>query len=170
MEADEEQRRLKRQGANMRSMRERKGISQTELARLMSERGKPWHQSTVYRVESGIQPLTLTETEDLAEILRSTVVAFTYEPAEIGEAQIVYDAGTYVVQAWDAVAEAVFMLMIRRSRAGSTIRQHRKSGYERVQAAIEDVRARLREHPLEEAIWEGITRYEHRGERAGEEG
>ena len=159
------ERRVKRQGANLRSLRERKGISQAALAQQMSERGKPWHQSTVYRVESGIQALQLDETEYLAEILGSTVTAFTWEPAEINESRLVYDAGTQVKIAWDAVAEAVFELMIHRSRAGSTIRQHRGSKYERVQDAIEDVRARMREYPLDEAVWAGIDRYGHRHER-----
>ena len=124
----------------------------------------------MHRVESGIQPLTLTETEDLAKILGSTVNAFTWEPAEINESRFVYDAGTQVKLAWDAVAEAVFELMIHRSRAGSTIRQHRHSKYERVQDAIEDVRARMREYPLDEAVWAGIDRYGHRHERGQEEG
>lgn len=157
-------------GGNLRAMRERKGMSQADLARAMTEQGKPWHQQTVTEAEAGRRPLRLSETKTLSQILDSTVMAFTWEPAEINESRLVYDAGTRVKLSWEAVAEAVFMLMISRSRAGRTIRQHRRSKYQRVHAAIEDVKARLREHPLDEAVWEGITRYEHRGERGQEEG
>jgi transcriptional regulator with XRE-family HTH domain len=157
-------------GGNLRAMRERSGMSQADLARAMTERGKPWHQQTVTEAEAGRRPLRLSETKTLSQILGTTVTAFTWEPAEINESRLVYDAGTQVKLAWEAVAEAVFLLMIHRSRAGSTIRQHRHSKYERVQAAIEDVKARMREHPLDEAVWEGITRYERRGERGQEEG
>ena len=152
-------------GGNLRAMREGRGMSQADLARAMTERGKPWHQQTVAETEAGKRPLRLGEVVDLAEILRTTVAAFTWLPAEISESRLVYDAGTQVKMAWDALADAVFMLMIRRRIAGSTIRQHRHSGYGRVQAAVEDVKARLREHPLDEAIWAGITKYERRGER-----
>jgi transcriptional regulator with XRE-family HTH domain len=60
-------------GANLRALREDNGISQPELARRMVERGWPWHQSTVYRTESGRQPLKLGEAVDLARILGVTV-------------------------------------------------------------------------------------------------
>lgn len=56
-------------GANLRTLRERNEMSQPELARRMVERGWPWHQSTVYRTESGRQPLKLGEAVDLAQIL-----------------------------------------------------------------------------------------------------
>lgn len=157
-------------GSNMRAMRERKGMSQADLARAMTERGRPWHQQTVAETEAGKRPLRLNETVDLAEILGSVVAAFTWDPAEINESRLVYDAGTQVKLSWEAVAEAVFTLMIRRSRAGSTIRQHRHSKYERVHAAVEDVKARMREHPLDEAVWEGIARYERRHEHGQQEG
>jgi transcriptional regulator with XRE-family HTH domain len=157
-------------GANLRAMRERKGLSQAALARTMTERGKPWHQQTVAETEAGTRPLRAAEVKTLSQILGSPVAAFYWDPAEVSESQLVYDAGTDVVRSWEAVAEAVFTLMIHRSRAGSVLRQHRRSGYERVKAAIEDVKWRLRECPLEEAIWKGIDLYEHRGERGEGEG
>jgi transcriptional regulator with XRE-family HTH domain len=157
-------------GGNLRAMRERKGMSQADLTQAMTERGHRWHQQTVAETESGKRPLRLGETVDLAAILGTVVAAFTWEPAEINESRLVYDAGTDVVRAWEAVAQAVFELMIRRRRAGSVIRQHRGSGYERVQDAVQDVKARLREHTLEDGIWAGIGRYERRGEQAGEGG
>jgi transcriptional regulator with XRE-family HTH domain len=151
-------------------MRERKGISQAELARLMNERGRPWHQATVYRAETGSQPMTLSEIEDLAAIFGSTVMAFTWDPAEITESRMVYDAGTRVKRAADEVAKAVFYLMVARSRAGRTIIQHRRSKWDRVQDAIEDVKDRLRTYPLDAAVWDGIRKYDERNAPEGGEG
>ena len=70
-----------RLGTNVRALRERKGISQAKLAELMTERGWPWHQSTVYRVESGKQTVGFSEAVDLAEILRTSLDRFTWGSA-----------------------------------------------------------------------------------------
>jgi Helix-turn-helix len=44
-------------------------MSQTELARQLQERGLPFHQQTVQRVEKGERPLRLNEAYAIAEIL-----------------------------------------------------------------------------------------------------
>ncbi|MBA9003695.1 helix-turn-helix domain-containing protein [Thermomonospora cellulosilytica] len=50
------------------------GLSQTELARRMADRGFPWHQVTVSRTESGERPIRLDEAAALAGILGLPVV------------------------------------------------------------------------------------------------
>lgn len=42
---------------NMRILRKRAGLSQGDLAQQMAERGRPWHQTTVSRIERGSQEL-----------------------------------------------------------------------------------------------------------------
>ena len=42
---------------NMRTLRKRAGLSQGDLAQQMAERGRPWHQTTVSRIERGTQEL-----------------------------------------------------------------------------------------------------------------
>ncbi len=44
-----------------RAYREVAGWSQAELANRMQERGHPWHQATVYKVEDGRRPVRLAE-------------------------------------------------------------------------------------------------------------
>ena len=44
-------------------------MSQADLATGMVSRGHPWYQSTVYRIEHGLQPLNARELPDLAAIL-----------------------------------------------------------------------------------------------------
>lgn len=58
---------------NMRMLRERRGVSQTEFARRANERGLSFHQPTVQRIERGERPLKLTESLVIAELLGSTI-------------------------------------------------------------------------------------------------
>ena len=45
----------------LKELRQRSNRSQGDIAREMAERGWPWHQATVYKVESGSRPLRLGE-------------------------------------------------------------------------------------------------------------
>jgi len=53
----------------VRTWRELHGLTQTELAQRMEERGHRWHQATVYKVEDGRRPTRLAEAVALAEVL-----------------------------------------------------------------------------------------------------
>jgi len=48
-------------------------MSQTELARQLQERGLPFHQQTVQRIESGQRPVRLNEAFTIAEVLGSNL-------------------------------------------------------------------------------------------------
>lgn len=63
--------------ANFRAAREQAGLSQRQVADQMRERGLPWHQQTVYRLESGEQPVKLREAEHLAAIVGTEASALT---------------------------------------------------------------------------------------------
>ncbi|WP_238384592.1 helix-turn-helix transcriptional regulator [Segeticoccus rhizosphaerae] len=54
-------------------LRERKGWTQTDLAREMKERGFPFHQQTIQRIEDGKRPVRLDEAYALAELLDSEI-------------------------------------------------------------------------------------------------
>ncbi len=57
-------------GANIRVLRERKGLSQVALARAMVDRGLTvWRQTTVSRVEKGDRQLYVNEMRALDEII-----------------------------------------------------------------------------------------------------
>lgn len=55
----------------MRDQREAKGWSQTEFAKRLSDRGLPFHQTTVQRIENGRRPLKLAEALVIAEVLET---------------------------------------------------------------------------------------------------
>ena len=156
-----------RLGANVRVLRERKDMSQAELARLMTERGWPWHQSTVYRVESGKQTVSFDEAVDLAAILQTSLDRFTWTQPEAGATEYVYAAGTRVVRTSEDVAVAVHMLLSALATAERVVETTKDSKYPRVHEAREDTIHRIENYGLDVSVTEGIRRYE---ERFGEDG
>ena len=64
--------------ANLREQRELKKMSQGELARRMVERGFPYYQQTVRRVEDGRRKVSVGEAAALASILGTTVERLTW--------------------------------------------------------------------------------------------
>ena len=152
--------------ANLRALRERAGMSQSALAAAMAERGRPWHQSTVYRVEAGKQPVSFGEATDLAAILRTSLDRFTWSTPEASETEFVQAAGTRVRVSYEDVAVAVCRLLADIAAAERVIASSAGSRWPRVREALEDTAARVREYGLEAAISEGIGRYD---ERHGEE-
>jgi len=161
---------------NLRALRERAGMSQRDLAEAMTERGRPWHQSTVYRVESGKQELSFAEVYALAAILDTSTDRFTWSSPEATATEMVYAAGARLRQRYEQVAEAVHRLLAGQETAWRILAEHEGSGWPRADEAIEDVRARTRDYSLDYAIAEGVRRHEEpdgEGEpdrRGGEEG
>lgn len=64
-------------GGNLKMVREARGLTQTALAKKMAERGFPFHQMTISRIESGERPPRLSEAIALAEIVETTVEHLT---------------------------------------------------------------------------------------------
>lgn len=71
-------------GANVRHARERANLSQSEVARLMSEAHVPgFHQTTVARIEKGERPLRLAEALELTLILGVSLTDLLRLPEEL---------------------------------------------------------------------------------------
>jgi transcriptional regulator with XRE-family HTH domain len=58
-----------RVGANVRWFRKAAGVSQSELAQRLAERGFPFSQTTVVKTEQGVRPLKFEEAVAISEIL-----------------------------------------------------------------------------------------------------
>jgi transcriptional regulator with XRE-family HTH domain len=151
-----------RLGANLRALREEKGMSQSALAAEMTERGHPWHQQTVTRVEAGRQSVRFGELEQLAEILRTSVDRFRWTQPEASATEYVYSAGTRVVRSADDVANAVCRLLGDLAAAERTLAMTEETPYPRAQEARRDTAERVKAHGLDDAVDEGIRRYEER--------
>src|SRR5215217_1200675 len=58
-----------RVGANLQLHRKAKGYSQSDLAGLLEQRGLPFQQQTILKIEKGARPLKLEEASVIAGIL-----------------------------------------------------------------------------------------------------
>jgi transcriptional regulator with XRE-family HTH domain len=58
-----------RVGANLQLHRKAKGYSQSDLAGLLEQRGLPFQQQTILKIEKGARPLKLEEASAIADIL-----------------------------------------------------------------------------------------------------
>jgi transcriptional regulator with XRE-family HTH domain len=155
---------------NLRALREAAGMSQGALASAMAERGWPWHQSTVYRVESGRQGVKFAEAVDLADILATSLDRLTWSSAEASQAEFVYAAGTEVRLSAEKVSAAVHHLLSAVARAERVLAETAGSTLPRVHAAWEDTYARVANYGLEEAVAEGTRRRRARGHKEDGDG
>ena len=148
-------------GENVRKNRERKELSQGDVAREMAARGWPWHQSTVYKVEHGTRRTEAFEVVDLAEILGVPMSNLFWPPAEVNEAGMVELAIVRLRRAWNETADASRTLLAARGWAERTLAQSAGSKYQRVRDTCAELEAELGEETLETAFAEGIYRYEN---------
>ena len=116
-------------GANVRYLREHASVSQTELARRMAERGWPWHQATVYRVETGKQPVRFDEALDLADLLGVTLDRLTWAIGEAAEEELATFAITSLRERMQEAAVAVARLSVARTVAESRAKAAADSDY-----------------------------------------
>jgi transcriptional regulator with XRE-family HTH domain len=149
-------------GVNLRSLREAKGISQAALAKLMSEKGFAWHQSTVARVERGAQPLRAAELAAAAGILGTTMDRFAWTGAEANEAAMVYGAAGALRVRRHEIVLAVQALLAAREHAERILATSGTSSYQRVLDACTELAADLEDHDLDDAVDEGIAAWENR--------
>lgn len=78
-------------GQELRRLRLARGWSQKEeAAHLEAATGRPWHQTTVARIEAGTRPLRVNELAEFAELLGVTVphLLFEHISLEAAEAEI----------------------------------------------------------------------------------
>jgi transcriptional regulator with XRE-family HTH domain len=154
-------------GMNLRTLREQAGMSQTDLAAAMTERGFSWHQQTVGRLEAARQSVRLGEAEALTEILRTSLDRFTWGSAEANETQFTYAAGTRVRMQYEVVADAIRDHRAFTAAAERLLARPPATDSPRVKAAREDVAMRREEYSPDNAIAEGVRRYEYpNGEEA----
>lgn len=143
-------------------------MSQEKLALEMMARGWPWRQQTVTKIENGQRMVRFGEAVALTGIFGVSVERFTWPSQESDQTEQLDEAGAVLRRSYEAVAEAVFRLLIDQQSAERALAGSADSKYERVQKARREVAARLQEYSLDKATEEGVSRYDNRGE--GEEG
>src|ERR1700760_1636093 len=74
--------------AAVREARERRKMSQGELARRMADRGFPYYQQTVRRIEDGRRKVSVGEAKSLAQILETTIDQLPWPTQEASAAAL----------------------------------------------------------------------------------
>lgn len=152
-------------GANVRYLREHASISQTELARRMAEHGWPWHQSTVYRVESGRQPVRFEEAVDLADLLGTTLDRLTWAIGEAAEQELVDGALNRLRHSIVDAVEALTQFYAARARARRAARDAAASDYAHVREAAAPMNDELLHATIDGVLAAAQARWEElRGE------
>ena len=148
-------------GENVRKNRERKEMSQVDVAREMTAHGWPWHQSTVYKIEHGTRRTEAFEVLDLAEILGVPMAHLFWPPAEVNESAMVNRSIGILRRSWHETAEAVHRLASARAYAERTLAQSEGSEYQRVRDTCAELVIELGEHTIKSAVDEGLYRHKH---------
>jgi transcriptional regulator with XRE-family HTH domain len=139
-------------GANVRYLREHASISQVELARRMTERGWPWHQSTVYRVETGKQPVRFDEALDLADLLGVTLDRLTWAIGEAAEEEVARHAIDGLRERMQQAAMAITWLRIAQSAAKSRAAIASNSDYPHIRELADDIQRDLQSVNLDAVL------------------
>lgn len=148
-------------GENIRKNRERKEMSQVDVAREMTARGWQWHQSTVYKIEHGTRRTEAFEVLDLAEILGVPMAHLFWPPAEVNETAMVDRSIGMLRRAWHETAQAAQRLLAARAAGERTLAQSGASKYQRVRDTCAELKLDLDEHTLEAAFDEAQYRHEN---------
>lgn len=167
---DEAERRL---AANLRTLRERRGISQVKLAQEMVARDWPWRQQTVARVENGQRMIRLGEAVALASILSVSLGYLTQPGSDAIEVEKIRGAGVRLRESCEAVAAAVCRLLDeQRTAKRLQVLNAGVQGDDFIEVALVQLRGWMRECTVDNAILKGRRRFTDLGEKqgGGEEG
>jgi transcriptional regulator with XRE-family HTH domain len=165
---DEAERRF---AANLRVLRERRGISQARLAQEMLARQWPWRQQTVARLENGQRMLRFGEAIALASILGVSLDRFTRPGSEVIEMEKIRAASARLRESYDAVAAAVCRLLDeQRTAQRLRVLNDQVRGGDLVDVAMVELRGWMRECTVDKAILKGRRRFKELDEKRDDSG
>jgi transcriptional regulator with XRE-family HTH domain len=148
-----------RLAVNLRMLREGKPMSQADLARQMTALGHPWHQSTVYRVETGKQVVSYGEAGDLARIFGVQRERFAAGTAESDALEKTISAAADLGAGAKYVARFVHGLLTARANAEKVLAETDGATWPRVRTMRDLIAEDLDKHTLDAAIAEGARRH-----------
>jgi transcriptional regulator with XRE-family HTH domain len=105
--------------ANLREARESRGMSQYALAQEMHNRGWPWRQQTVTRVETGQRMVRLGEATAIAEILRVPLDRLIQPTGESRDAELLSEWIQRAQTAFREIISATAELITTRDKLSS---------------------------------------------------
>jgi transcriptional regulator with XRE-family HTH domain len=114
---------------NVRETRERLKLSQGELARRMAERGFPFYQQTIRRIEEGRRKVSVGEGKALGQILGTPMERLTWPGREASAAALLDMVSANAHQAHDEIFKWTGTLLWALAQLGTTIREAERDDY-----------------------------------------
>ena len=149
-----------RLAANIRALREYQGISQAALAQAMRDRGHPWHQPTVHRVELGRQPVEIPEAIGLAAILGVPLDRLFWLTGENAAQAVAEQAVTRLRESAEQAAASLARLYAARHSAELAAREGGKAKYGRVRGTVRAIEGELEDATVQNVLAESSRRWE----------
>lgn len=142
----------------MKALREKQGLTQTDVARRLRERGLSFHQSTVAKVETGERPIRLDEAYAIADALGSQVGDMARGGAPAAAEWEVKDAYEETMASYERLVNAVVSFEENRGALGDILARLLEDGL------VGETSAALYAAPLDatpvDAVTEALTRLE----------
>jgi transcriptional regulator with XRE-family HTH domain len=151
---------------NIRQTRERLKLSQGEIARRMADRGFPFYQQTIRRIEEGRRKVSVGEAKAIAEILDTTVDQLTASVPEADAALAVTVASMSVRASARKVSRAVAALLGARVAAEKVLADTDGAQWAGVQEMREELAKELRAYTLDGSVEYGVM--VHRAKQDGD--
>lgn len=94
-------------GRNLRTLREARGMTQAELASAVTERGLPFRQQTIVKIEQGHRPLRLREAHEIASALDLDIADLVVEEFVLDMVALLASHTRSAYDAWGALHKSV---------------------------------------------------------------
>ncbi|WP_170970335.1 helix-turn-helix domain-containing protein [Nocardioides jishulii] len=120
-------------GKNLEKLRKARDLTQTDLAARVAERGVPFRQQTVVKIEKGQRSLKLREVKAVANALEVGVETLVAEESVMDWSAVLMRHTGDVEAAWEVLHEAALSLIRKKMALQFTL-----DGIERTEVHVED--------------------------------
>ena len=156
---------------NIRETRERLKLSQGELARRMAERGFPYYQQTIRRIEEGRRKVSVGEAKAIAQILRTTMDRLTWPGQEASAAALLDERIAAASYSYHEIIVWTSNLLFAQRRLAVTVEEIERAAFrekEKFREILAKAHEVLRLAP-DAAIQEGARQESPADEETGDE-
>lgn len=130
-------------GSAVATYRALEGLSQSDLAKRLQERGIPLAQQTVAKIEAGTRPLKLTEAAEIAEALRVTVPDLLHPGDVVAAREMLLHTADAVRTYKEELSAAVWKYEHARVSAAAVVARGRLMPDPRYRSEVEELRRLL---------------------------
>jgi transcriptional regulator with XRE-family HTH domain len=135
---------------NVRETRERLKLSQGEVARRMAERGFPFYQQTIRRIEEGRRKVSVGEAKALGQILKTPMERLTWPRREAEAAEVLDILIGGARHAWQDIGRNTEELLHCQAQLEKTVGECERADYfgsDKVRELADEARRWIRVTP-----------------------